>query len=317
MTDKQNEQTEEQELAWCRIEPATVSEYPDPGSRSRLLRGWALVLDSRSIPCCLENDESGLQLSVPPQFFRQACDELRRYEEANRLWPPPFSSLRQVTGNTLSTLSVLILLATFHNITQIESPVTGIQMPDWMQSGAASAGRIHDGEWWRLITALTLHADWRHLAGNLAIGGIFTLFLCRELGSGLAWSLLLGAGILGNHVNALVQPASHSSIGASTAVFGGIGLLAAVTLVRKKDCSTARLLLPFAGGLALLAFLGTEGKNTDIGAHLFGFLSGGCLGLITEYLIGRHGRPGWLLNVVLAGSSAAAVLSAWWAALHN
>jgi membrane associated rhomboid family serine protease len=137
------------------------------------------------------------------------------------------------------------------------------------------------------------------------------------LGSGLAWSLLLGAGFLGNLVNAYLQPSNHSSVGASTAVFGAVGILAAINLVRNSHKLRKRWILPVAAALALLALLGTEGKNTDLGAHLFGFIYGGCLGLITEYLIGRHGRPGWILNAILAFFSMVVVAASWWAAVHN
>ena len=37
--------------------------------------------------------------------------------------------------------------------------------------------------------------------------------------------------------------------------------------------------LPFAGGLALLGFLGSS-KHSDLTAHLFGFMAGICLGLL-------------------------------------
>jgi membrane associated rhomboid family serine protease len=276
------------------------------------------VLDSLGIPCCLEQGPEGLELLVPPECIQQACQELLRYESSNISWPPPSSApIHQLTENTLATLSVLIFLATFHNITQLDVPLSGLSMPEWVLIGNAQAGKILDGEWWRLVTALTLHADWAHLSSNLAIGGIFVVFLCRELGSGLAWSLLLGAGILGNLVNAHVQSSSHSSVGASTAVFGAVGILGAISLMRYKQSLRARWMIPVAGALSLLALLGTEGKNTDIGAHLFGFVYGGCLGLIAEYLINRHGRPGLILNALLALASITVVVVAWWAALHN
>jgi membrane associated rhomboid family serine protease len=302
---------------WLVIAPELIV-----GSMSRLsqkrVRLWSLVLDARYIPCqIVALSAESISLLVPPYRFDEACQELRHFEQENDQWPPEALPTRPMIENTLATLSVLILLATFHNITQFDTVQTGISMPDWVSIGNAQAAKILDGQWWRLVTALTLHADWAHLSSNLAIGGIFVIFLCRELGSGLAWSLLLGAGTLGNLVNAYMQPASHSSVGASTAVFGAVGILAALSLVRYRHNLLKRWIFPVAGALSLLALLGTEGKNTDLGAHLFGFVYGGFLGLITEYVIGRHGRPGWLLNATLALFSITVVVVAWWAALHN
>jgi membrane associated rhomboid family serine protease len=150
---------------------------------------------------------------------------------------------------------------------------------------------------------------------NLAIGGVFIIFLCRELGSGLAWSLLLCSGMLGNLANAHFNLPTHSSVGASTLVFGCVGILASISLVRYRHNLRKRWFIPLAGSMALLASLGTEGKNTDLGAHFFGFFFGIVIGLVAEYIIERYGPPGRLLNALLALVSAIAVVSAWWAAV--
>ena len=278
---------------------------------------WALVLDARAIPCRIETTGAGWQLSVPAERFAAARQELSLFEEENRNWPPPFPVTRPLVENTLATLSVLLLLATFHNLIQLDISLPGLPTPDWYPLGSARASLIRDGEWWRTVTALTLHGDWLHLASNLAIGGIFVIWLCRDLGSGLSWSLLLAAGSLGNFVNAWVQPLEHTSVGASTAVFGAVGILGAMSLVRQRVQLRRRWLLPVAAALALLALLGTEGKNTDLGAHLFGFLYGICFGLPAEYLVGRHGPPGRALNALLALASASVVVGAWWTALTH
>jgi rhomboid protease GluP len=294
---------------------------PAAGAAGRTGRGfarqWALVLDSRSVPCLIEARDDGMHLLVPPEQYERALYELDCYIRENINWPPLTPQASPLFENTLATVSILILLATFHNLTRIDISLPGISSPDWVAAGNAQAAKILDGQWWRLVTALTLHADWAHRSSNLAIGGIFVIFLCRELGSGLAWSLLLGAGVLGNLVNACVQSPGHSSVGASTAVFGAVGILAALSLVRHRHQLQRRWPLPVAAALALLAILGTEGKNTDLGAHLFGFIYGGFLGLITEYLIGRHGRPGSVLNAVLALVSLVVVAGAWWMALQQ
>ncbi|MEI6209093.1 MAG: rhomboid family intramembrane serine protease [Desulfuromonadales bacterium] len=283
-------------------------------SQARL---WALVLDSRFIPCCIEPDGTGWQLLVPLEHVDSARNELNLYEEKNRFWPPPLPAARKMTENTLPTISVLILLATFHNLTLLglSSPEHG--SIDLNEIGAAYASKILEGQWWRVVTALTLHADLMHLLSNLTIGGVFIILLCRELGSGLAWSLLLSSGILGNLMNAWLQPPVHRSVGASTAVFGAVGLMAAISAVRYRHYLRSRWFIPVAAGLALLAILGTEGAHTDVGAHLFGFGFGMLLGFLTEHFTGKFGRPGQLLNVLLAFASATVVLTAWWSALES
>lgn len=300
---------------WLRITPGLVAGEFSAGLPGQRLRLWALVLDARGIPCRIEQGESGQELLVPVESLENACRELRLFEEENRNWPPPAPRHHPLVENSLATLSILLLVAIFHNLIQVGLTLPDGYLPDWVEQGSARALDIRNGQWWRLVTSLTLHADWIHLSGNLCIGGIFVIFLCRELGSGLAWSLLLGSGVLGNLANAWVQSPDHSSIGGSTAVFGAVGILAAISLVRYRQQNRRRWALPVAAALALLALLGTEGKNSDLGAHLFGFAFGIGLGVATEYLLERFGRPGRLLNALLALASAGLVAVAWWTAI--
>jgi len=293
-----------------------LDEEPAPGVLSRRrVRRWALVLEARRIPCRTEPSGDGWRLLVPAGCRQAALKELRRFEEENLNWPPPLPPQHPQTQNSLATFSVLLLLATFHNLTLLGLHLPGHGPIDWIFLGNAHAGKILEGEWWRLLTALTLHSGWLHLMGNLAIGGVFIIRLCRDLGSGLAWILILTSGAFGNLLNAFVQSPDHRSVGASTAVFGAVGLLAALGQVRYGKNLRKRWPLPLAAALALLALLGTAGENTDIGAHLFGFASGFGLGWVAGRLRKRYGRPGKRLNALLALGSAAAILGAWAAAI--
>lgn len=315
--ERENGQIGAQGEEWLAIPPELVDGALSGALSEGRVRLWALVLDARSVPCRIELGDRGWQLLVPADVFDAALKELRLFTEQNRNWPPAPPLARTLAENTLATLSVLLLVAVFHNIVQLDASFLGISPPDWIAIGSAQAGKILDGEWWRPVTALTLHADGLHLLSNLAIGGIFIVLLCRELGSGLAWGLLLAAGILGNLANALVQPPGHSSVGGSTLVFGAVGLLAAISMLRYRRRLQRRWPLPIAAALALLALLGSEGRNTDLGAHLFGFCFGIGLGLMAEHLLGWHGRPGRLFNALLALVSALVVAAAWWGALAS
>ena len=287
---------------------------PLPANQTRL---WALTLEARDIPCRVETDGNGWQILVPPEAFPQALAELQLFEEKNRNWPPPLPPAPPEADNLLITLSVLLLIAIFHNLTQLDLDYFNLSTADWISHGNADAGAIMAGQWWRTITALTLHAGGLHLLGNLTIGGGFIVLLCRALGSGLAWSLLLASGTLGNLLNAWVQSPHHHSVGASTTVFGAVGLLAAINLLYHRQHLRQRWYLPLAAALALLALLGSEGENTDLGAHLFGFAVGIGLGLVTGYLRSGKGRPGAGLNALLSLSCLGLVIGAWWAALHS
>lgn len=308
----ETEQIDGEGGVWLPVEPGGETDVPAAAERIGL---WALVLESRAIPWRIGADGTRMQLFVPVALHAAAREELRLFEAENRDWPPSAPPIPPLAENILATLSVLLLIATFYNVTLLDLGRIGLATPDWTDLGAAQAGKIVAGEWWRPVTALTLHADGVHLLSNLAVGAIFIVPLCREFGSGLAWSLIIGAGAVGNLVNAWLQPSAHSSIGASTAVFGAVGILAASNLLRHRTERRGRRLLPVAAALALLALLGTGGKNTDLGAHLFGFIVGTGLGLGTERLAGRYGRPARRVNALLALACIVLVLASWWRAL--
>ncbi len=66
------------------------------------------------------------------------------------------------------------------------------------------------------------------------------------------------------------------AIGASTAVFAALGLMSGFVWQGKLMAQDRWVYRfgPIVGGLALLMFTGTGDENTDIGAHLWGFLYG-------------------------------------------
>ena len=309
------EQVEQARPAWQALSPdLQQSATPTPVPK-RQLRRWGLVLEARGVPFRNESSARGWLLLVPPTDFTRACDELRRYEELNHNWPPPLPAESPQHDNLLPSLSVLLLLACFHNLTQLDINLFGHRPVDWLELGNAHAGKILHGQWWRLLTSLTLHADLIHLFSNLCLGGLFIVRLCRDLGAGLGWSLLLVSGLLGNLCNALLQPFDHRAVGASTAVFGAVGLVAAIGLLRNRHNHRQRWILPVAAALALLALLGSSGERTDLGAHLFGFICGFGLGLAAEFLIGLYGRPGVWFNRILCLGCGLLILMAWMAAL--
>ncbi len=158
-----------------------------------------------------------------------------------------------------------------------------------VETGRFDSVRIlSDGEWWRLVTPLFLHADSAHLLGNVFGGLAFGGLLASRIGTTKAYAMALFSGIAGNGLNLLTfRDTPHFSIGASTAVFGLLGALVGLRLnelIRNKsvipsDPAVRRHALRtrfgiFGIGLVLLGWLGTGGERTDVPAHLYGFASG-------------------------------------------
>ncbi len=269
---------------------------------------WAAVLAASGIVHRLEETDDGWALVVAARDAQQARDALVAYEEEARAEdavqvPPPSY------GPTWIGIGVATLLV---GIFAVTGPRDGGSA--WFDRGAASAGPILKGEVWRMVTALTLHFDPIHVLGNALASAVFVTGVGWWLGPGIGSGLVLLAGAAGNALAALAYGSPHLAAGASTAVFGAVGLLAArQVVVRWQSRSTGRKAwVVVAASLALLGLLGT-GPRADLLGHLFGLGMGGVLGLATALALRR--LPGPAVQWALTLAAAAMVVGAWWIAL--
>jgi membrane associated rhomboid family serine protease len=181
---------------------------------------------------------------------------------------------------------------------------------DWLDAGALVAGATRAGEFWRAVTALTLHLDVGHLLANLGFGVVFGLLAGQLLGPGVAWASVLVAAGAANLLNAFVQPELHSSVGASTAVFATLGLLAAYAWRRRRDPGDrwAYRWAPLVAGVILLGITGAGGERTDVLAHLTGFAMGVLAGIVhATWCVPRGPLAQWV-----SGALAVAALALAW-----
>jgi membrane associated rhomboid family serine protease len=266
---------------------------------------WAVVLAAAGTPHWLRRRLDGWAVIVPPDDAASALASLAAYDQENSR--ESTSRRDESTSSRSMTIAgavVALLLIGFFAITGPRAVGSA-----WFERGSADATRMMAGEWWRAITALTLHADAPHLAGNAVATVVLMTAVCWHLGPGVGLWLLLLAGAGGNAFTAAVHGGDHVSVGASTATFGAIGILAALRIFGGRAGAGGRKSwVVIAASLALLALLGA-GPHADLLAHLFGFLLGGGLGLVTALTL-RWVVPApvqWLL-VFAAG---AAVVGAW------
>ena len=308
--------------------PETVSAPLAPTwievSRSPARRGardHALVLTAMGIPHAIAEQEGTFLVLVPSRDGARASDEIARYDRENRGWPPREEALVPVSDGVPAALgfAALAMLAFY-----VER--NGLFGVDWLAEGRVRADLVRSGEAWRCLTALSLHADVLHLAGNLVFGTLFALLLAHAIGAGWTWLGFVAAGGIGNLANAWIQPVTHASIGASTGIFGLLGILIAWESMRRRAGGAARLRrwAPLVVGAVLLGFLGMGGsisetdsvrervdtlqrilERVDVIAHLCGFAAGlGCgLALALSRVRPRQGAQAalaWCAPLVIA-----------------
>lgn len=269
---------------------------------------WVLVLSAEGLRSNVRGGPAGFVLEVAASDAMGAEHALAVWQRENESAPRPSAPAPLDPAAVRHALVVAgFLLALF-----AATGPAGRSDSAFGERASANAARILAGEAWRAVTALTLHADLAHVLGNAMAGALFLAAVFRAFGFGGGGALALAAGALGNLANAFVQAPSHATIGASTAVFGALGLLAGRALALRSTSLRGRpAWLPIGAALALLAMLGTEGKRVDLWAHGLGLAAGVVLGALASRLPAR-----WFASrafQALAGASALAAIAIAWA----
>src|SRR4051794_12798011 len=124
---------------------------------------WGLVLMSQGIESTIERPEedSGWWLLVSESEYERAVQTIQQYRHENRGWPWQ----QELHGAPLRfdwlALGWVVLAGFFFLLGE---------HVDLVSNGAMDAQAVSVGQWWRLFTAVWLHADIAHLAGNAALG---------------------------------------------------------------------------------------------------------------------------------------------------
>jgi len=183
-------------------------------------------------------------------------------------------------------------------------------------AGLMDATAVSHGQWWRLFTAIFLHADVSHFALNASIG-LFLLGLTMGsfgTGIGLLAAYLAGAG--GNIATWLIYTQGHLSLGASGMVMGCVGLLASQAIFTGAPPAHRwkYLIAGIAAGIMLFASLGLS-PGSDVLAHFGGFVSGIVLGTLLQMVprLIRNSAANIFAGVVFC----ILVLLPWWLALRR
>jgi len=154
--------------------------------------------------------------------------------------------------------------------------------------GGKNAILILDGEWWRLVTPLLLHAGIIHLAGNVLVQLEMGAFFEKEWGS-LRWILIyIGSGF-GSSILSVIYMPNAVSVGSSGAVMGLFGAKMAELVLKccarqgtthEKVAGEVRREQGMAVGCSVIVvLLFSFVPYVDWAAHLGGLLAGLVIGI--------------------------------------
>lgn len=240
---------------------------------------WSLALASQGIEVILDrgSEATDWMLWVEPEDHRRALGVIRQYCRENRGWPWQRELLWPGALFHWGALVWCWVLVLVHWLG--EAGAGRVEALGAMESGAFGGG-----EWWRLITAVGLHADVAHLAANAATGMVVFGLAMARFGAG--WAMLAGlvAGGAGNLARWAVHSGPYVGLGASGMVMGGLGLLAAqmVFLLWEEPRTFRQVVSGVLGGVLLFVLVGLN-PASDVVAHTAGFGAG----LIEGVFLGR------------------------------
>ncbi len=271
---------------------------------------WSLVLASQDIEHSIDfSPEEGFWfLSLAAAEEERARAAIRQYRWENRTgWRQP--------------LPLTDLLFDIRSVFWFLVPIVLFLVDEATHRSLSEAGRMDNvaashGQWWRLFTAVTLHADIAHLVANVGIGILFLGLAMGIWGTGTAWLASFLAGVGGNVAGWIVYHQPYHGLGASGMVMGALGLLVAPSVQFLRTHTKTRMALGrgFMAGVLLLVLLGFS-PGTDIVAHLAGFGWGALFGFLLTLLPQKLlQRPA--VNRVAELVCAALVILTWWLALR-
>lgn len=273
---------------------------------------FGLVLASQGIVHGVERDpESGAWLlRVEAADFPRAADNIRKFIEENKgfQWRQTISSAGMIFHR--GSVVWCVVLVWLHGF--VSGPGHRLKEIGRMDSELFAAG-----EWWRLFTAVTLHADWSHMISNATTGLVLFGLAMARFGAGVGLLAAFVAGAAGNWFGVLLYDNPYHSLGASGMVLGALGLLALESLsyCMKGPKPIRRLFGAMAGACMLFLLFGAS-PESDMAAHLGGFLAGIVLGALLSLGPSKE-RSGAVLNAICLIVFMTAVYAPWWLAMDS
>ena len=159
--------------------------------------------------------------------------------------------------------------------------------------GAKENEAINAGQWWRLLTPMVLHGNVTHLLFNSWALYVLGTEAERVYGTPRFLALYLLAGLAGSIASYVFNP-DALSVGASGAIFGLLGALAAFSYTSRSFIGSEASKMQL-GQMATLAAINLgfgflPGTNIDNSAHIGGLVVGGIVGLALapRYVIERR-----------------------------
>ncbi|HYC54138.1 MAG TPA: rhomboid family intramembrane serine protease [Candidatus Binatia bacterium] len=222
----------------------------------------------------------GWEVSVPEEHAAHG-DALLREKEPERPAPPVARTLPEGVwaGPSAYVVAALALLCIGVHV-YVHGGAGPSPRSQMIDAGAVVPYLVSDGQWWRLLSAVFLHFDVRHLVSNMSALAILGPPLALELGLSRFVMTFVLTGIAGNVASQLLNASAAVKAGASGGICGILGALAGAALpYATGSYEQRRPAWQTLGALAaLFGMMVGFSPGRDHYAHVGGLLAGVVLG---------------------------------------
>lgn len=151
---------------------------------------------------------------------------------------------------------------------------------------ATSDGVLQKREYWRLVTAIAVHADVMHVASNIVFVGLFAYLLYGYFGFWVFPALSLVMAALTNYVSVLTYPPGVILVGASGLVYWMAGFWLTMYLLVERSVSPGKRVLRAVCLALLVLFPSSFQANVSYRTHAIG-LGLGTASALVYFLLKR------------------------------
>lgn len=153
-----------------------------------------------------------------------------------------------------------------------------------LKVGALYLPYVREGQYWRLITSIFLHSGIQHLLNNMLLLGVLGTQFERIVGKARYLAIYLLSGLAGSGamlVRDMVTGKNMVSMGASGAIYGVIGAIIWILILRKghvEQLSMKQIVVM----LLFSVYFGITGARIAHVAHIAGLVAGFILAVILD-----------------------------------
>jgi len=192
---------------------------------------------------------------------------------------------RALRGGVSATKALLVAIAIPFVIEVILGGPQALFSPSpeiLFDMGAMQPIAVADGQFWRLFTAMFLHAGLLHVALNAYFFWLFGRMV--ETSFGRTWMVLIYvvAGFLASVASYAFGPVTTLAVGASGAISGVFGAFIAYNYRRRQHAMNAANLRLALTVIVLNAVIAIGYSSIDWRAHVGGLVAGFALGYLAD-----------------------------------